>query len=337
VSSPELSPEADQVVTEPPDIASWTENLLFSLYDGGNDIGMWLHLGTSPSDWTLWEDRVLIALPAEHGVLSMWAYHRTAPERRPAGANLAFRQREPFKRWEVSFDGFALLTPYETLRTSIVADGPKRRVTLELDVEMVTPPWDARTATLQATGKGSMESQDWAHEHYEQLCVARGTVTTPAGEVAFHGTGWRDHSRGPRGTGVGATWGGHVIMGAWFPVQQVGVGLSRYLAPNGDVTLEGGYIVEHGRLRHVAVAEVPGLDELRKDGEPLRFALDDAGTEVVVEATTTTSIWTMMSTGMPYGVDLSTPGYVYAINFASAELRGERAHLYVERSALFGS
>lgn len=336
MSTTELPPEAEQVVTQPPDVASWTENLLFCLYDGAADVGMWLHLGTSPHDWTLWEDRVLIALPTEHGVLSMWAYHRTAPERRPAGANLAFVMVEPFRRWRVTFDGFALLTPYETLRTSIVADGPKHRVVAELDVELVTPPWDARTAALQATGKGSMDSQDWAHEHYEQLCIAQGTLTTPAGEIAFDGTGWRDHSRGPRGTGVGDTWGGHVIMGAWFPGQHVGVGLSRYVAPNGDITLEGGYIVEQGALRHVAVAEVPGLTELRRDGEPLRFALDDAGTRVDIDATTITSIWTMMSPGMPYGVDRSKPGYVYAVNFATAELRGERAHLYVERSALLG-
>lgn len=329
-----LPPEAEQVLAEPPSVPSWTENLLFCLYDGVNDVGMWLHLGTAPADWTLWEDRVLISLPGDEGVLTMWAYHRTASERRPAAANLRFELGEPFRRWRVTFDGFALLTPYEQMRTALVHDGPKHRVTLDLDVELVTPPWDAHTAAEQSTGRGSMESQEWAREHYEQLCVATGTANLPSGTINFNGTGWRDHSRGPRGTGAGAAWGGHMIMGAWFPGHQRGMGMSRYWTQSGDVTLEGGYLVEGGKLRHVGVAEVPPLSELRKEGEDLRFAVRDGDRTVALDATTTTSMWATMSSGMPYGVDLTPPGVIYAVNFAACEYEGEHGHLYVERSAV---
>jgi hypothetical protein len=325
---------AEQVVTSPPDVASWTENLLFALYDGRNDIGMWLHLGTSPQDWTLWEDRVMLTLPHEGGVLTMWAYHHTEPAQRPAGANLAFKMVEPFKKWKATFDGFALFTPHEALRTGIVTDGPKQRVKLDLDIELVTPPWDAHTAANQDSGKGSMESQEWASEHYEQLCRATGTVTLESGTIQFDGTGWRDHSRGARGAGVGATWGGHIIMGAWFPGQQAGIGLCRYWTPTGDVTLEGGWAVDDGALRHAPVAEIPALEHLHTSGEKVRFAVGSGDSLASFEGVTTTSIWCGMSSGMPYGAGAARPALVYAINWGACEYRGEPGYFYVERSGV---
>jgi hypothetical protein len=331
-SNSPLPVEAEQVLKARPDIASWTENLLFTLYDGPNDIGMWLHLGSSPHEWALWEDRVLITLPHEGGVLTMWAYRRTPVDEIPAGANLAFKMVEPFKKWKVTFDGFALHTPHEEMRTGVVSDGPKQRVILDLDVELVTPPWDAHSGATDDTGKGSMKAQEWATDHYEQLCHATGTVTLESGTVTFDGTGWRDHSRGPRGGGVSAGWGGHVIMGAWFPGQHAGIGLSRYWAPNGDVTLEGGWLVDNDVLRHVPVAEIPLVEHLQTSGEKLRFAVGSEGDISSFEGVTTTSMWTGMSPGMPYGAGAARPALVYAINFGTCEYRGEAGYFYVERS-----
>lgn len=330
----EPSPDQDRVLAQPPDVAGWTENLLFALSDPRLGVGMWLHLGTVPTDWEVWEDRVLLSLPDQRGVLTLWSYHRSDPGRRPGGANLGFEMVEPFRRWRVTFDGLGLVTPHEELRTGLVHDGEKLPVRLELEVEMLSPPWDAHAASQRETGRGSMETQEWATEHYEQLCRATGTVVLPSGRLDFDGSGWRDHSRGPRGTGVGSGWGGHMIMGAWFPGSQRGLGLSRYWKPDGEATLEGGYVVEDGRLRHVAVVEVPELASLTTAGEALRFGVRDGGEGVSVSATTTTSMWAMMSRGMPYGVDPASSAPVYAINFADCEWDGETGHLYVERSAI---
>ncbi|HEX7425784.1 MAG TPA: hypothetical protein VF328_02000 [Mycobacterium sp.] len=85
-------------------------------------------------------------LPGEEGVLSLRAYHHTAPERRPAGPGVEFRQNTPWRRWQVSFDGFGLHTPVAEMLTGTTRDGPGTPISAELEIECLTPAWDARTA-----------------------------------------------------------------------------------------------------------------------------------------------------------------------------------------------
>jgi hypothetical protein len=326
-----LPTESEEVLTARPDVPAWTENLLFAPYDPTADVGLWMHLGTMAWEWETWEDRVLVALPGDEGALSMWAYHRTDPARRPGGANLRFECLEPFRRWRVTFDGMAVRTPYEEMRTRRVSDGEKERLHVELETEATTPVWDAGTAAGAHTGQGSMDSQEWAKEHYEQLYVARGTVAWGDREVAFDGAGWRDHSRGPRG-GAMASWGGHVIAGCVFRESRRAFGLSRYWDRDKTVTLEGGYIVQDGRLEHARVVEVPLFDELRHDGERLPFVLQAGERTLEVEAVTTTGLWTGFSKDMPYGaIDI---GSTYALNWGTCDWQGEQGVLYIERSDL---
>jgi hypothetical protein len=329
-----LDPVKEYVRTEQPDVPHWSENLLFAIYDGANDVGLWLHLGTVPNRWQLWEDRVLITLPDDGGVLTSRSYHRTPPERRPGAANLYAECIEPFRRWRVVAEGLAVRTPYEVMRTQLVADGPKDYYSLALEITCRTPVWDLHAAAQQSTGRGSMREQSWASEHYEQLYTATGRMSLPTGDITFDGTGWRDHSRGPRGAGTGAPWGGHVIMGAYFPGSDRGVGLCRYYAPKGGVTLEGAYVAEQGVMHHAEVVDASRLGALRKDGEPLQFALRSEHGHVRLEATTRTSLWTMLKRSTHYyGVDpTSSLGSVYVLNFAQLEWDGEPGYLYVERS-----
>src|SRR5215468_5491794 len=212
-----LPDERDFIVDECPDVPMWSENLLFAVCDPNADLAMWLHLGTVPGKWTMWEDRVLVMLPRHGGALSLRAYHHTAPERRPAGPGLEFRQREPWRRWHVCFDGYGLHTPEEEMLAGVGRDGPTQPFAADLEIECVTPAWDARTASRLASGAGAMEKQSWASEHYEQLVRATGSVTLSSGRVPFRGTGWRDHSRGPRHTTTLDGWGGHVILGCVYP------------------------------------------------------------------------------------------------------------------------
>jgi hypothetical protein len=219
-----LAPDSEGVVASPPDIALWSENLLFALYDHANDLGLWLHLGTYPQDWTLWEDRVLVFLPGEEGVLGMWGYHPTPAQGRPGGANLAFRCVEPFRRWHLSFDGVLSHQSDAQMRAGFMSDERRLRLRFEIDVECRTPVWDAHTSASDETGYGGMQTQEWATEHYEQLYTAAGTIALPSGSVDFRGTGWRDHSRGPRDMAMVNKWGGHLIIGGPLPGQRQGVG-----------------------------------------------------------------------------------------------------------------
>src|SRR5262245_26746292 len=146
-----LPDERDFIDPERPDLPMRSENLLFAVYDPNADVAMWLHLGTVPGKWTMWEDRVLVMLPGHDGALSLRAYHHTAPERRPAGPGLEFRQREPWRRWHIRFDGFALHTPEAEMRAGVARDGPTRPFAADLAIECVTPAWDAHTASHLAS------------------------------------------------------------------------------------------------------------------------------------------------------------------------------------------
>jgi hypothetical protein len=317
-----LSPDSERTLRACPDIAGWTENLLFTPYDPINDIGMWLHLGTVADRWETWEDRVLIALPEDQGVLTMWAYHRTAIERQPAGANLEFLCELPFQKWRITFDGFCLRSSYAQMRAGLLADGPKSHVRMDLEVECVTPVWDAATA-----GAG-MAEQSWAREHYEQLTRLTGQVAIDGVVIDFNGNGWRDHSRGPRGADTLKDWGGHVITGGVLPSGRA-FGMCRYWARDGRTTLEGAYVVEEGALRQVGITSAPPPAALARDGETYSFALEGGQT---INGVVRSSMWMSMADGLPYGV--IDPVRAYAVSWAEVQWDGETGHAYLERSAM---
>jgi hypothetical protein len=320
VSQADVSPDADYVFTAPPDVDRWSENLLFAPYDANTGIGLWLHLGTVPTDWTTWEDQVLIAMPEETGALTLWSYHRTDPARRPGGANQTFRCIEPFRKWEVDLDGFCVRTPYEKMRIGLVKDGTKLPVSVRLTFDCVGPPWDSHVA-----------GQSWATEHYQQLFHATGTVSVGGNDVAFNGSGWRDHSRGPRGTTGGAPFGGHTIVGCVTPSGR-GFGFHRYWSPDGVTTLEGGYVVDGDKLTSAEVVEVPRLTGLQRADESVPIALNWAGGEISLAATTKTSMWMTMGPSMAFGAKAGWPGPTYSVGWAACEWEGETGTVYLERS-----
>lgn len=329
-----IDPAKEHVLLDPADVPSFSENLLFALYDAEHDLGLWLHLGTWPTDWGIWEDRVLVSLPDGGGVITSRSYLRTPTDRRPGAANLTATCVEPFVRWRVGYDGFGVRTPYELMASQVVQDGPQEYVGMEIDITSRTPVWDLHAASAQRTGQGSMRRQSWATEHYEQVYEAEGTVRLTSGELDFRGTGWRDHSRGPRGAGTGAPWGGHVIAGAYLPASQRALGLCRYYLPDGGVSLEAGYVVADGVLHHAEVLDAPRLTTWRTRGEPLHLALRSPLGPTEIDALTTTSMHTMLrSARQYYGTDpTGALGMPYAISFARWEWDGEPAILYLERS-----
>lgn len=309
----------------------WSENLLFALYDPNCDIGLWLHLGTVPSDWQLWEDRVLMMLPGEQGVGSMCGYHRTPEPMRPSASCLAFHCVEPYRRWRITFDGFFQPTSNAEMAEGRARVGRQRRLRIDLEAECATAVWDAHQAAL-ATGNASAGSPVFAKEHYEQLVRASGRITLGETEYAFEGTGWRNHSCGPRGGGSGAPWGGHVVQTCLFPSGR-GLGLSRYWMPNGKVSLESAYVVDQrGALHHAEIVETARLTRLALAGEKLPIVLSCEGGRVRLTAETRRSLWASMAHDLAVGIDLSGPGLIYALNFGSVTWDGETGWLYSERS-----
>lgn len=75
----------------------------------------------------------------------MWCYYYTPQQKKSAGLNLAFRCIEPFKRWKVTFDGFAQHVSNTDMQNGLVPDGLRKRLVIDLEVDCVTPAWDAHT------------------------------------------------------------------------------------------------------------------------------------------------------------------------------------------------
>jgi len=327
-----LSADREQVVADPPDLSHWSENLFFTMYDPAADLGLWAHLGTYPTDWTMWEDWVMVTLPGDGGMLSTRGYHRTPPERRPAGSNLAFECVEPFRRWRITFDGRCLLTPYDELQRRRVSEGVRYPLAFDLAAECVTPVWDSHTSASSASGRGSIRGQSWATDHYQQLLRLTGTVHLPDGAVTFDGVGWRDHSRGPRYGPTGARWGGHAILSGLFPSGRA-FGLSRMWAPDGTVTLDAGYMVDgEGTLHHAEVLEVPRLRDIQLAGEPIPMALRSAAGEVALTGETLKSTWITRNHGIAPGLDLTGEASILAEAYARWEWDGEVGYGLCERS-----
>ncbi len=331
-----LAVEKESIVAVKPAEALWAENLLFALYDAKADMGFWLHLGSVPSEWAMWEDRVLVCLPGDDGVLTQWGYYYTPQDQKPAGPNLVFRCIEPFKRWKVTFDGFALHVSNEDMAKALAPDGLKKRLIIDLDIECATPVWDAHSAAHSGVGKGEMTAQGWAKEHYEQLYHARGVVKVDDKTYPIEAaTGWRDHSRGPRGGGEAGTslgWGGHVIAGCLYPSGRAWI-FSTYWDPTGKITLEGAFVVEKdGSVHWAEVLDPPRLTELVMAGEKLPVRLRWNGGELNLTMDTKRSIWTSMQKRLAVGKDLAGAGLMYVLNFGPCEWDGEVGQVYIERS-----
>jgi hypothetical protein len=329
-----LDVEKETIVATAPTEPFWAENLLFCPYDPKADIGAWLHLGSVPNDWGLWEDRVFITLPGDQGVLSMWGYYRTPQALKPGGSALFARCVEPFKRWKVTFDGFADHISNQAMMAGGLApvSGKRRRVVIDLDIDALCPVWDAQSSAHSAEGKGDMASQGWAKEHYEQMYRATGTVRVDLQEWPFDGIGWRDHSRGPRGGGTGAPWGGHIIAGAVWPSGRTAI-WSQYWSPDGTITLEGANVTEtDGAVHSAVVVDAPRLRELIPRGETLTTRLSYAGREAEFKMSCDKSIWTSMQNQLTVGIDKGGPGLMYVLNYGEITWDGEVGHHYIERS-----
>lgn len=329
-----LGNSAEAVITQSPTEALWSENFLFALYDDQYNVGMWLHIGSVPTDWHLWEDRVYLTLP-DGGVLSMMAYHARsdhADQLGPAGSVMKFTCIEPFVRWKVSFDGFAWYTSEQAME----AGGEpryRRKVKFELNVACVSPAWFGHTST-GSEGQQGMDGQSWAKEHYEQLVTATGKMVVDDYEYELSCTGWRDHSRGPRGRKSKDAWGGHVIGGCQFPSGRQLL-FSRYWRPDGVISMTGGMFVDEQGMQHaITVDNAPELRDLSPRGEQLPIHISWNGGAAALSMETSASIWVPRERKHIVGRDnFGTLNDMYVLNWGPISWDGETAFVYLERSA----
>ena len=251
---------------EPAGTPNWSENYVFSGFDPAAGVGFYHHLARMPYEAEIWRGAFGVMLPKGE-VLVYKDHGRTGArvgEPGPASPSLAFICREPFRRWEVRFDGVARLTTSEALTGGLLRDGPTVPVQLELTFEPTTPPW--------GFGEG-MESETWADVHYEHSGRFAGTLRYAGRSITLTGAGYRDHSTGPRDVGpmLSHTWvHGEFAGGRAFQV------FAAHTRP--DQRFASAYVAHGEALRAAEVRSVPGWQG--PDGDPGWFVVrleTDAG------------------------------------------------------------
>ena len=335
-----IDPEREYpLTTEPPaDKFRYAENYMLAVYDPALDLGMWLHLGTCPDDFSQWEEQVLMTLPGDQGFLWTRAYCRPAPDQKPGGPNQRWRIVEPFRRMRVTHDGIGVRTPYDEMLSGRVRDARQELFAIDLTVEAMAPAWDNHVSAAKGgAARGSMEAQSWASEHYQQTLRATGTVRIDGKELAFDGTGTRDHSRGQRGHKPWA-FGGHNLWSAPFASGKA-FGMQRMWLPDGTPTLDVGFVFVDGQFHHTDLVTPPGyLKHVALSGDPLELVMrSELGEHRITGVMKKTIFCTFGDPwGYYFGADLSAERGLFAPGFCEFTWDGETGHGLAERSGRVG-
>lgn len=240
-----LTAASELPATSWPDVPLWTENYCFVCFDPATEIGVWTHLGRAPFDPTLWRELSMVYLPSGERLVHK-GYGRGERPDGPGGATLAFACVEPFAHWHTSRDGGAIRTTVDELFAGTVADRRHERLRFDLDWRPAGPVWD--------WGEVDDEHQ-WGKSHYEQLCRVDGSLTIAGEEVAFTGTGIRDHTSGPRDFTVFSK---HIWSWATFPS---GRGFILLQLIVGGRRVERAVVFEDGELEHCDLETTGLLDD----------------------------------------------------------------------------
>lgn len=325
--------------TDPPrDKFRYAENYMLAVYDPRLDLGMWLHLGTCPDDFSQWEEQVLMALPGDGGFLWTRAYNRPRPEEKPGGANMRWKIVKPFEKMRVTFDGVGIRTPYADMMSGRVRDAQQELYSFDLDISALGPVWDNHlSAAKGGASRGSMEEQSWASEHYQQTLRATGTIRVGGETLQFDGTGTRDHSRGQRGHKPWA-FGGHNLWSAPFASGKA-FGMQRMWTPDGQPTLDVGFVYVDGRYYDTDLLTPPGyLEHIALSGDSLELVMrSELGEHRITGVLKKTLFCTFGDPwGYYFGADVNVPRGLFAPGFCEFDWDGEKGWGLAERSGPVG-
>jgi hypothetical protein len=280
---------------EPVDAPNWSENYVFSGFDPERGIGFYHHMARMPYDTGIWRGAFGVMLPGGE-VLVGKDHGRTGVAAGPASPSLAFVCREPFRRWDVRYDGVARLTTADALTRGLLRDGPTVPVRLDLTFEPSTPPW--------GFGEG-MEHETWADVHYEHPGRFEGRLRFGDRSFPLIGTGYRDHSVGPRDVGPMLS---HTWVHGEFPSGRAFQVFAAHTRP--DQRFASAYVAAGDELRAAGVLSVPGWQG--PSGDPGSFVVslqtDDGPVEIAGRTLPQRYHWSaLIPWEFAFGADLDAP------------------------------
>ena len=223
---------------------------------------------------------------------------------------LKFRCIEPFRRWQVSYDGEAFDGRVEEQIRSqfaVYADGNRdkglegrRRAPLSFDVEieMVTPAWAADYREDKLANFSEKEKIDaglmgfgWRIEH---LFRGAGEFRLDGEVQTFKAQGSRIHRQSVRPLGE---FRGHCWQSAVFPDGRA-FGYIAYPPRADGTTYNEGYVYQDGKMHHARATRIPFLTNIMPMGDDVSLELESDLGITRIEGSTTLCTFHMGNPGV---------------------------------------
>ena len=262
----------------------------------------------------LWDDAARIALPrvAVDGMGARWdeAHMVSVNGALPGGRNLMLRGTgkphdpldaqgrprvrgagplrfeclDPFRRWQLSFEGAVGDT---TVGAQIAhrfggpgaIPEPGLPLSFQIEMEMTAPPWILGTREPE----GATLSTE---RRLEQLCRAQGEVVIDGVSQPFSGGGLRIHRTGTMQRSDYSDWLGHVWMSARFPSGRAFGVIHFHPRPDGSLRYHEGWLLDGAKIAPAKFVDAPWKRDWVESGEDVSFSLRSPAGTVAIEAET---------------------------------------------------
>lgn len=276
----------------------WNESFYFNFTDPKRVMGGWIRLAMVPNQET--DAGAIMLYAGGQRILATLQNGRVADEEGFLKlGDLSCHREEPLKRWGLQFHGDLKVIDNARKLPELKPETLKsQKVELDLSFEGVAPCFNYKNPDTQALAemltKAGTKLRDLRQlakvysEHYEQVGRVSGSIKIGNWEIAFSGSGHRDHSWGLRDWTAPRLW-------TWLTGQfgdDISFNLNRMVIASIDIF--NGFIARDGKnypLRRASLETDFEEDGVTQRG--LKFSLEDTGgmtLDVTGEALTVTPL-----------------------------------------------
>ncbi|MCK9541752.1 MAG: hypothetical protein M0R03_06950 [Novosphingobium sp.] len=335
-------PAFDYPLAERPDNPELRDSVSMWISDNAGNFGFpRICIEAVAGEWDNRGVQANIAFPDGRVLIGAGGYG-VAPEKRVDGravtlnaGPVTFEVVEPLRRWRMTYDGAACeLTVADQARG--LADGPRRKVLIELDAVMAAPPWTPGEKAAQSGDAATAKAVGAVGGHrHEQLFRCSGRFAVEGEEERrFEGTGLRIRRTGERDVGE---FPGHCWMSALFPSGKAFGILAFPPRADGTPAYSEAFLFDGAAKRYGRVVEAPWLTRFEPHGGACDLLLEmDDGEQVRIGGCTHNA--TFVAKGVPLFWDWNYGGGPHGVPLpfhqgdALYTMGGESAYGMIERS-----
>jgi hypothetical protein len=316
-----LTPEHDLFFPEKPEDPEMRESTSIWLFEENGEFGF-PRIGIE-AEASSWDDRRYHANFALGGGRTLSGLG-SGPGPAPAGPDgrptrfgagpLTFRCIEPFRKWGMTYAGFAADGTVARQIDRTLDRTQRTPVRLDVEMEMVTPAWvqdnspekvaamsDADAAEAKSMGIG------WRLEH---LFRGEGSLTVDGETREFSAIGSRIKRQSVRPL---TFFRGHCWQSAIFPDGRAFGYIAYPPGEDGSEPYNDGYIFQDGKMHAARAIRIPWLRQLLEEGDDVALELESDLGVTRIEGRTMLTTYMILSTadGVPVDFNLHQGGARY--------------------------